>query len=243
MVTMLQVKNKVLYQNVLAHIRAEGLEVPRLGNVPVMELINNGKIKDVADIYYLLPSDFQKIGYSPEQSVDMVNSIQANVGCSICRFLMGLNITGMTLEIAKDIEATLGANWLTLLQKDEGFKTNLPQEVRDSINEVLSNIEDNGIEDLIHIMRPTHECNRNALVPLAFLYKMGTEASRKIRKLLPSYGMREAKFLSEKTKYMLIGNEREYYSSKARTAHSLGIAVLLYTDFIELQDRTNLNKR
>lgn len=236
---MLQVKDKVLFQNVLAHIRAEGLEVPRLGNVSVMELINIGRIKDVADLYYLLPSDFQKVGYGPEQSVAMVNSIQANVGCSICRFLMGLNIKGMTLEIAKDIESTLGFNWYTLLQKDEGFKVNLPQEVRERIDEIFNNAEENGLEDLIHAMKPTYGGNRYALVPLAFLYKIGADASRCIRKFLVQNGMKESKFLSERTKYMLIANEKEYYSSKARTAHSLGIAVLLYTDFMDLIARTN----
>lgn len=234
---MLQVKDRILYKNIMAHIGENGLNVNGLGSVPIVELINSGRLTKVYEIYNLRLDDFKKLGYGREQCASIIRNIQANKGCAVPRFIMSLNIKGMTLRLANEIADLLGDDWrlvFTSLDKDElGF---IPKECVDDLEYLYETRTSYGLFELIETMQPVAKHKTVSPKKTYKLYFIDKSTSSEIRLKARLNGYSELQIPSNKVKYVVVPNEsvsRQYSDRYANTINS--DTILIYpNEFMNL---------
>ena len=234
---MLQVKDRILYRNIMGHIGENGLNVNGLGSVPIVELINKGRLTKVYEIYNLRQSDFKDLGYGKEQCESIIRNIRANKECTVPRFLMSLNIKGMTLRLANEIADLLGEDWrmvFTNINKDElGF---IPKECADDIEYLYEIRSSYGLFELIETMKPDAKHKAADLKKTYKLYFLDKKTSDDIRIKARLNGYTELYSPSNKIRYVIVPNESvaKQYSTRYGNTLNANAAILYPNEFINL---------
>lgn len=225
-----------------AHRRA--MDIEGLGEKRVDQLVSEGLVSRLSDIYRLRATDLEGLERQGEKSAkNLIDQIEASRTASLSRFLFGLGIRHVGERTARDLALAFGS-LEALMDADESALLRVPDVgpvVAQSIHGFFSHAEQREeVERLGAFMSFSPETKalpgEAAALPLSgkTVVLTGTlhglsrdEASEWVRML----GGKVTTSVSAKTSLLIAGSEA---GSKLAKAEALGVAVMTEAAFAEL---------
>ncbi len=235
-------------ENIIHFVSKKGFNIDGLGEKIVEQLMNEGLVSDISDLFELKTGDLEPLErFEKKSASNLVNAIENSKSITISRFLFALGVRHIgeesaillskflsTKEIKTPIELLKVCNntsleeWLSI----EGIGQKAAQSILDYFShlenrKVLQNMTDHGVVLV-------KDKNKESLLKGKTFVLTGTletmtrnEAKDKIR----IAGGKISSTVSKKTDYILVGKKP---GSKLIKAQDFGVEVLLEQDFIEL---------
>ncbi|NLX71671.1 MAG: NAD-dependent DNA ligase LigA [Clostridiales bacterium] len=219
----------------------DAMDIEGLGPAVVNQLLDNGLIKDAADLYYLKHQDLIGIDRMGDKSAsNLLRSIEASKDRGLSRLLFGLGIRLVGLRAAQLIAQHFGhIDRIIRAGKEEFLEINeIGEKIAESVVAFFN--EEKNIELIkklkkanVLLEQPVQNVHDNQLEGKTFVLT-GTlaqytrsEASR----LIEERGGRVTNSVSRKTDYVIAG---ENPGSKIERARALDIPVLNEEEFRDL---------
>jgi DNA ligase (NAD+) len=76
------------------------MDIRGIGDALAGELVQSGKVKDVADLYYLTQDDLLSLGLTPRKAANLLRSIEQSKDRSPARLIFGIGIADIGLGMA-----------------------------------------------------------------------------------------------------------------------------------------------
>ncbi|MFA5318515.1 MAG: NAD-dependent DNA ligase LigA [Patescibacteria group bacterium] len=239
-------------ENIIHFVSKKGMNIEGLGDKIVEQLINEGLVKDAADIYELKIGDLQPLErFAEKKAENIINAINASKRVDLAKFIYALGIRHVGEEMAVLLtQKILNIKYLILnitnlikifqslsieeLQKMDG----VGEKVARSIYEWFRNQENIKILERLETSGITFKNKelgiRNNVLAGKFFVLTGSlssltrdEAKDKIRKL----GGSISSSVSKNTDYVVAG---ENSGSKYEKAMKLGVKILSEEEFLKL---------
>ncbi len=234
----------------IEHFASRGaMDIEGLGIKIAEQLVEQGLVKDVADLYSLTKEDFLSLeGFADKKAENLVLSIQTSRNRDLRRLVAALGIRGVGEVVANDLAGNfnelekLATATITELEALEGIGPNIAQAIVDWFAQPSNKI----ILKKLNAVGPweTSQIDAEAEVEqtlsgLTFVIT-GTLSSMKrseAKALIERYGGKVTGSVSKSTNYLVAG---ESPGSKLDKAKSLGVEVLDEPNLIALleQNRT-----
>jgi DNA ligase (NAD+) len=222
----------------------DALNIDGLGDKIVEQLMNEGLIKNPADIFSLTKGDLEPLERFAEKSADnLINAIEKAKNTTLARFIYALGIRHVgeesALRLAKQfntIEKLINANEDQLLEVND-IGPRVAEEIvkwfKDKENlRLVEELIKNGVT--IQVQSSSAKADKVQKFVDATFVVTGTlhsmtrnEAKNKIREL----GGEVCESVSKKTSYVVVG---ENPGSKYEKAKELGVKILNENKFIEM---------
>lgn len=227
---------------IIHFVSRHAFDIDHVGEKIVEQLVDEGLIKDAADLFTLTVGDLESLDRFGEKSAqNLVQSVQAAKTVTFARFINALGITHVGEETAEDLAAHFVA--LQKLQNataDELLAINgVGEKVAESLvaffadkknQELIAKLLAHGVA----IQKPAAGLNKTGklhgqtFVLTGTLEAMGRdEAKAKLKEL----GATVSESVSKKTTAVIAGSEA---GSKLAKAQSLGVRVLNEQEFLAL---------
>lgn len=215
-------------------VSRSNMDIEGLGIKTVEELIDKGRIRDVADLYALKRSDLDGLdGFADKKAENLLSAIENSKNQPLSRLLSALGIRGvgevMARDLAKkysDIDSLSNAS-IEELQSMEGVGPNIGQSIYDWFQEdknqrVLKKLKTHEIWPEEVQNEPTQ---RQTLANLIFVVTgtLPSYSRDEVSALIQSHGGKVTDSVSKKTNYLVAG---EAAGSKLEKALALGIPVI-----------------
>lgn len=228
----------------IKHFASKGaMDIDGLGDKLVESLVDNGTVKNVADLYSLSLEQLASLERMAEISgQNILNALEKSKETTLGRFLYALGIRHVGEQTAKLLAQKYGNigkvrnSDVETLERIEGVGPIVAESVRNFFHEKKNN---ETIEKLIaHGIKIGSESpgSSNVLAGLTFvitgtLQKM---TRRDAKGLIESAGGRASSSVSNKTDYLVAG---ENAGSKLSKAEELGVTVISEEELLELLEK------
>lgn len=230
-----------LFRSIVHYASRDAMDIDGLGPAIVEQLLNEGLISNIADLYKLEISDIEKLDRQGKKSAqNLINAIQKSKENSLDKLLFGLGIrhigkkAGQTIaEKFNDIDEIINAKVEDLAEiKEVGTKMAesivkyfRSQQVIDTINKLkLSGVNMKGSKkELID--------NRFEGLTFVLTGTLPTYTRDEASDIIAKYGGKTASSVSKKTNYVLAGEEA---GSKLQKAEALGVKIIDEEEFKEM---------
>jgi len=217
------------------------MNIDGLGEKLVEQLVDDGLIKNIADLYFLQKEQLLEIERMGAKSAqNLIEAIAASKNTSLARFLFALGIRNVGEHMGKVLEKAFGSlakiesATLEELTAIEGVGPVVAESIinffsaasnRDTIAKLLSG----GIQfDTVSAIPQKNGVTGQTFVFTGTLSKFSRDEAQA---LVEKYGGQAASSVSKKTNYVVIG---ENAGSKAETARRLGVKILSESEFLEM---------
>lgn len=233
-----------LSRHIINFVSRNAMDIKGFGVAYVEALINEGYIKDIADIYYLKEHRDELIEkglIGKEKNTDkLLKIIEDSKGNDIDRLITGFGIRNIGRQVAlslknnfDDIEKLKEAKFEELIEIDDIGEISAKAivdffEDKDNLN-TLDKFKKAGVNFKAH----RKEEIGNKLENLVFVVT-GTMPSLKrseVEELVKNNGGKVSSSVSKKTSYVIAG---ENAGSKLDKAHQLGIEILSQDEFLNM---------
>jgi len=146
-----------LVRNLEHFVSRDAMDIEGLGVSTVEQLVNEGLIEDLADLYTLEKSDVLDLeGFAEKKADNLINAIQDSKSQPLYRLITGLGIRGVGQVAAQDLaDRYRDLDELDQASKDEiesieGFGPNIAESIvawfdNEENQDVLQKFKDNGI--------------------------------------------------------------------------------------------------
>lgn len=227
-------------EQIIHFVSKKAFNIDGLGEKVVEQLLNEGLIKNSADLFLLKVGDLEPLERFAEKSAsNLVQAIENSKKISLARFIFALGISHVGEETAlrlanhfKSLEKISKANLETLEKvNDVGIK------VADSIfayfqdkdkQNLLNDLFSNGVQiKKVIIDKNNKLAGKTFVITGSFESLSRDEIKEKIRSL----GGKNSSSVSKKTDFILAG---ENPGSKFTKAKELNIKILNETEFLEM---------
>jgi len=228
------------------------LNIEGLGKKTVAQLVDEGLVRSLADLYRLTHADLVRLeGFADRSATLLVESIAGSTTVSLDRFLMGLGIRQVGQHIAKVLAREFGSLNEIMSADRERLQQirEIGPEISDSLvaygsephnREVIAQLQESGVQ-----VAPGMAIGNRRASPLAgktFVFTGGLdrftrdEAQREVE----AAGARVASSVSKKTSYVVMGRDP---GSKLDQARTLGVTILAEQEFAALigEERNRLS--
>jgi DNA ligase (NAD+) len=225
-----------LVRNVEHFVSRETMDIVGLGIKIVEQLVESGKVKDVADLFTLTRTDFLDMEkFKEKKSDNLMAAIEESKKQPLSRLVNALGIRGVGEVIARD----LAANYLNLdalaaadpdsLQKVEGIGENIAEAIVDWFSRpanqiVLQKLKAAGVWPVI---QPSGSRERSVgpLDGIVFVVTgtLPTLGREEVKAYILAHGGKAAESVSSKTGYLVLG---ENPGSKLDKARQLNIPII-----------------
>lgn len=228
----------------------KAMNIEGLGNKLVDQLVDTGLIKDVSDLYHLMPEQLADLEHLGEKSaLKLCEAISASKKTSLTRFLYGLGIRDVGITTAQnlaqhfqDLKSIMHAGEASL-QAITDIGPVVAAHVKKFFNEshnleVIKNLLATGITwpkpTVINAQHTSLLTGKNFVLTgsLSELSREQTVA------LLQELGAKVSSSVSKKTDYVIVGKDP---GSKLTRAQELGLSILSEKKFLELLKKANLS--
>lgn len=233
-----------LFRSIVHFASREAMDIEGLGPANVELLLNQGLIKNIADIYYLKVEDIEKLDRMGKKSAEnLINAISKSKQNSLDKLIFGLGIRHIGKKAGKLIAE----------------KFNDIDEIATADAESFANIDDIGLkmgESIVKYFKNTQVIDTIEKLKLAGVNTKGskkeilddrfsgmtfvltgtlpTYTRQEAQEIIESFGGKASSSVSKKTTYVLAGEEA---GSKLDKAISLGVSVIDENEFKKMIHR------
>lgn len=217
-------------------VSRKAFNIVGLGRKVVRKLVESGKVKDPADIFFLNKEDFLNLeGFADKMADNAVKAIQSAKEISIDKLIFSLGIDGVGEETA------------TLLRKNFGTIDKIAKASREELSSIkdIGEItadricnwfrDDRNIEFLKKLKEKTKILNTssNLLKGRRFVFTgyLSIGSREEIKRRIISIGGDVSESLNSNTDYLVVGNNP---GSKLKKARSLRIVELSEKELLEM---------
>lgn len=233
-----------LIRNLEHFVSRSAMDIVGMGIKIVEQLVDEGLVRDVADLYTLQQGNLLKLeGFANKKADNLLRAILDSKGRSLARLINGLGIRGVGEVMAGDLaEAFVDLDSLSQANVEdlialEGVGPNIAQAVVDWFEQaanqkVLLKLREAGVW-------PTAEIDQSYASPaqnfsgMTFVVTGTLEdfSRQEIKTFIEERGGKVTSSVSKKTSYLVLG---ESPGSKLNKAQALGIPILNEDDIISL---------
>ena len=218
------------------------LAIDGMGRKTVAQLVDQGLVRSLADLYKLSkPQLLDLEGFAEKSATLLLEAIERSKQVSLDRFLMGLGIRQVGQHIAKVLARELGT-LAEIMAADEARFNQIREigpEISASLASYFSEPQNRAvIQDLLgHGLRIVEEegarGGAGSLAGKTFVFTGGLSAFTRddAKRLVEERGARVSSSVSKKTSYIVAGQEP---GSKLDQARKLGVRVLSEQEFADL---------
>jgi DNA ligase (NAD+) len=219
----------------LEHFVSRGaMDVVGLGIRIVQQLVDSGRISDVADMYTLGKEDLLQLeGFADKKAENILQAIENSKGRALGQLITALGIRGVGEVVASDLARNfpdldaLSKAEVGELEKIEGIGPNIAEDIvewfsRPANKNVLEKLRSAGVWPQAETSLGSE---RKSLEGLSFVVT-GTLPGftrDEIKDFIAARGGKVSVSVSKKTSYLIVG---EKPGSKLGKARSLGVAIL-----------------
>ncbi|MEE9176114.1 MAG: NAD-dependent DNA ligase LigA [Thermodesulfobacteriota bacterium] len=219
----------------------KAFDIEGLGEKIVEQLMEEGLIKDLADIFYLKKGDIIPLErFADKSATNLENEIEKSKKISFERFINALSIRHVGERLAQilaenfsSIEELMSATQQSLVSihtvGDEIAKSVVHFFELESNRELVAKMLKARIE--IQHKEKTQISDKFAGQSFVFTGALQTLARDEAQKLVQDHGGRSTSSVTKKTSYVVVGEDP---GSKLEKAQSLGVEVLTEEDFRNL---------
>jgi DNA ligase (NAD+) len=236
-----------LIRNVEHFVSRQAMDIVGLGIKIVEQLVENGLVKDVADLYSLSRLDLLALdGFAEKKADNLLRAIADSREKSLERLITALGIHG----VGEVIAASLASNYLDLdalrkasmdeLMRIEGIGPNIAQAIVDWFKQPINNV-------VLEKLKASGVWPRSAVpgftkkpeLPLSGLTFVITGTLRNfsresVKQYIQEKGGKVVDAVSKKTNYVVVG---ENPGSKFEKANTLGVAILSEDELMALDKK------
>jgi len=230
------------------------LNIEGLGKKTVAQLVDEGLVRSLTDLYRLTKDDLVRLeGFADRSATLLLESIAGSKAVALDRFVVGLGIRQVGQHIAKvlasefaSLDEIMSANRDRLLQVRE-----IGPEISDSLvayyseprnRAVIAQLQESGVR--VAPGMATGDRRESALAGKTFVFTGGLARFTRdqAQRAVEESGARVASSVSKKTSYVVAGQDP---GSKLDQARMLGVTVLTEQDFEALigKDRKESSSR
>ena len=234
-----------LRRNIEHFVSKSAMDIEGLGEKIVTLLVENGKIKDVADLYTLQKQDLMNLeGFADKKAQKLIDSIQSSKSQPLARLITGLGIHGIgeisAVALAAKIKSLDGLLSSTReeLMKIEGIGPNTAQSIVDWASR-KPNIELIGKLKAFNVWPVYREKKNNTLLDGKIFVITGTLPTlsrEQAKSIIEENGGKVTDSVSKNTDFLILG---ENAGSKLEKAKELGISIIDEKGLYELIGKTN----
>ncbi len=216
------------------------LNIEGLGKKTVAQLVDEGLVRSLADIYRLTKADLIKLeGFADRSATLLLESIASSKIVSLDRFLMGLGIRQVGQHIAKVLAREFGSLEQIMSADQERFQQ--IREVGPEISEglvaywseprnryVIAQLQESGIQ--IAPGTAMRDRRESLLTGKTFVFTGGLDhfTRDEAQQVVEAAGARVSSSVSKKTSYVVGGRDP---GSKLDQARALGVTILTEEEF------------
>ena len=223
-----------LLRNIEHFVSRGAMDIVGLGYKIVEQLIEEGLVKDVADLFTLTNEQLLELeGFADKKAENLLKSLEQAKAQSLNRLIAALGIHGVGEVTAGDLARAFGD--LSALSKAsteelqliEGLGPNIAESIVDwfaqSVNQkVLKKLKAAGVWP---VAKKDEKKKEGAFTGLTFVVTgtLPTLSRDGVKEFIESYGGKVIDSVSKKTSYLVLG---ENPGSKLDKAQSLGVKVI-----------------
>lgn len=228
-------------------ISRKAMDIEGLGGETVALLVNEGLIKNYADLYTLKKEQILPLERMAEKSADnLIKGIEASKQVPFERVLFGLGIRYVGETVArklakqfKNIDALAAANEETLIAVDE-IGNRIAQSVVSFFSdayaqELIDRLKAYGLQlelDAAVLENQTEKLKGQTFVVSGVFSKV---SRTELKKMIEDNGGKASGSISSKTNYLVAGENMG--PSKLQKAESLNVPIISEDDFLEMLEQ------
>ncbi len=231
-----QVKERIF------HFASKGaMDIDGLGAKLVEQLVDEGLIENVGDIYFLTTDQIANLERMAEKSADnLMKAIQESRSRSLDRVLFALGIRFVGEHVAKVlVRAFKSIEALQQTTKEQLMAVHeIGPQVAESVVDFFSSDANRAVIARLRLggveMKPFEDSSTEKILDgktLVFTGALQTMSRKEAESITDHLGGRAASSVSKNTDYVIIG---ENAGSKAAKARELGITILTEAEFREM---------
>ena len=221
----------------------QALNIEGLGKKTVAQLVDEGLVRSLADLYRLTNADLVALeGFADRSATLLVESIAGSKTVSLDRFLMGLGIRQVGQHIAKVLAREFGSLEEIMLADRERFQQirEIGPEISEGLvvywsephnREVIAQLQESGVQ--VAPGMATGDRRTSPLAGKTFVFTGGLDhfTRESAQQAVETAGARVSSSVSKKTSYLVVGRDP---GSKLDQARTLGVTILTEQEFAAL---------
>ena len=219
------------------------LNIEGLGKRTVAQLVDEGLVRSLADLYHLSKADLVRLeGFADRSATLLLQSIADSKTVSLDRFLMGLGIRQVGQHIAKVLAREFGSLDDIMSADRERLRQirEIGPEISESLavywsephnREVIAQLRESGVQVAPGLA--TGDRRNSPLAGKTFVFTGGLDHFSRdaAQQAVEGAGARVSSSVSKKTSYLVVGRDP---GSKLDQARALGVTILTEQDFAAL---------
>jgi len=219
------------------------LNIEGLGKKTVAQLVDQGLVRSLDDLFRLTKDDLVKLdGFADRSATLLLASIVGSKTVPLDRFLMGLGIRQVGQHIAKVLAREFGSLNEILSADQERLQQirEIGPEISDSLvaycaeprnRKVITQLQESGVQVAPGMARGDR--TKSPLAGKTFVFTGGLDHFTRTdaQQAVEAAGARLASSVSKKTSYVVVGRDP---GSKLEQARALGVTILTEQEFASL---------
>ena len=219
------------------------LNIEGLGKKTVAQLVDEGLVRSLADLYRLTNADLVRLeGFADRSATLLLESIAGSKTVSLDRFLMGLGIRQVGQHIAKVLAREFGSLEEIMSADREQFQQirEIGPEISESLvvywseprnREVIAQLQESGVQ--VAPGMATGDRRKSPLAGKTFVFTGGLDRFTRdgAQQAVEAAGARVSSSVSKKTSYLVVGRDP---GSKLDQARTQGVTILTEQEFAAL---------
>ena len=219
------------------------LNIEGLGKKTVAQLVDEGLVRSLADLYRLTKTDLVRLeGFADRSATLLLESIAGSKAVSLDRLLMGLGIRQVGQHIAKVLAREFGSLEEIMSADREQFQQirEIGPEISESVmvywseprnREVIAQLQESGVQ--VAPGMATGDRRKSPLAGKTFVFTGGLDHFTRdsAQQAVEAAGARVSSSVSNKTSYVVVGRDP---GSKLDQARTLGVTILTEQEFVAL---------
>ncbi|MEY4705596.1 MAG: ligase [Nitrospirota bacterium] len=222
------------------------LNIEGLGKKTVAQLVDQGLVRSLADLYCLTKADLLKLaGFADRSATLLLEAIAGSKAVPLDRFLLGLGIRQVGQHIAKVLAREFGSLDEIMTADRERLQQirEIGTEISDSLaaycsephnREVIAQLQELGVQ--VGPGMATGGRKESPLAGKTFVFTGGLDRFTRddAQRAVEAVGGRVSSSVSKKTSYVVAGRDP---GSKLDQARTLGVTILTEQEFASLVEK------
>ncbi len=227
-------------ENIIHFVGKKGFDIDHCGEKIVEQLVDEGLIKDAADLFTLTIGDLEPLErFAQKSAQNLVEAVEKSKHITLARFINALGIMHIGEETAEDLAQNFGT--LEKLQKtivEELLNMNgIGERTAQSIVEYFKNKKNIEFVDKLLkngvVIKPVEKKKGGKLIGQTFVLTGSLESMSRdeAKQKIKDLGGEMSESVSKKTSYVVVGAEP---GSKYEKAKKMGVKILDENEFLNL---------